>query len=111
MWGKNVDVNESREEAGRRAEQRAKELSELRLRLSAGGLLTADDIELAQRRADEAQQRAKAAHLSAAQRHEEARRTHERAAEATSVQLMRGSGTVPSTSGWLTDTAWRQIRT
>lgn len=63
-----------------RAADRADELAGLRRRLVTGGVLTAEDLELGQRRALQSRQWALEAYLRSAERHEAAARAHERAA-------------------------------
>ncbi|WP_409431792.1 hypothetical protein ACJEIK_21495 [Mycobacterium sp. SMC-16] len=63
-----------------RAGERALELARLRTRLLAGRPVTAEDLELAGRRAQQSRQWALEACLRAAERHEAAASAHDRAA-------------------------------
>lgn len=76
------------------ASERAAELRELLVRLSAGEQLDSADVDHAALRAHEAHARARMAHLAAAERHRLAAEAHERAAQMHRHAAAEGIGDV-----------------
>lgn len=74
------------------AAKRAEQLASLRAGLTAGQLITKDDVALARRRVDEAHIRARRAHLAAAERHRRAAEAHDRAAQVHHRAAAQGIG-------------------
>jgi hypothetical protein len=76
------------------AANRAEQLASLLADLTAGELITKDDVALAHRRADEAHIRTRRAYLAAAERHRRAAQAHERAAQVHYRAAAQGIGDI-----------------